>query len=322
MIAREVDAAAARLRGRLAPTPLVPSEWLSTRLGREVLLKLENVQPTGSFKVRGAWNRMLALDGDQRTRGVVAASSGNHGLAVAHVANKLGVRAEVCVPETTPPAKRAAIAALGATVQVVGDDCVVTERHARAVAGRTGAVYLSPYNDLLVAAGQGTVAVELLAQRPDLAAVVVAVGGGGLVGGIGGWLHQHAPAVRVLGVSPEASPAMDECVRAGRVVDVPCGPTWSDSTAGGVEEGAVTFELCRDFVHEWLRVDEDAIGSALVDLLRHQHLLVEGAAALAVAGLLRAPALPDGPVAVVVCGANLPFDLLLRALDRHGRPAT
>lgn len=318
MIVREVERAAARLRERLAPTPLLRSEWLSGLVGREVLLKLETVQPTGSFKVRGAWNRMLALDGSERARGVVAASSGNHGLALAFVARELGVRAMVCVPTTTPVAKREAIGAMGAEVAVVGSDCVLTEQHARAEAARRGAVYVSPYNDMLVAAGQGTVAVELLAQRSDLAAVVVSVGGGGLIGGMGAWLHAHAPAVRVLGVSPEASPAMDECVRAGRIVDVPCGPTWSDSTAGGVEEGAVTFAWCRDFVHAWLRVDEDAIGRAIVDMLRHQHLLVEGAAALAVAGLLQARELPQGPVAVVVCGANLPFDLLQRAIAAHG----
>lgn len=317
MIVREVEAAAARLRARLAPTPLVRSEWLSARLGRDVLLKLENVQPTGSFKVRGAWNRMLALDARARERGVVAASSGNHGLALACVARELGVRSLVCVPTTTPVAKREAIGAMGADVVVVGSDCVLTEQHARAEATRRGATYVSPYNDVLVAAGQGTVAVELLAQRPDLASVVVSVGGGGLIGGMGAWLHAHAPAVRVVGVSPLASPAMDECVRAGRIVDVACEPTWSDSTAGGVEADSITFPLCRDFVHDWLRVGEQDIGRAIVDMLRHQHLLVEGAAALAVAGLPAARNLPAGPVAVVVCGANLPFDLLQRALAEH-----
>ncbi len=318
MIVREVESAAARLRDRLVPTPLLRSEWLSARVGREVLLKLESVQPTGSFKVRGAWNRMLALDERDRERGVVAASSGNHGLAIGFVARALGVRAMVCVPETTPGAKRDAIRATGADVVVVGSDCVLTEQHARVEAVRSGAVYVSPYNDPLVAAGQGTVAVELLAQCPGLAAVVVAVGGGGLVGGMGAWLNVHAPQVRVVGVSPEASPAMDECVRTGRILDVDCRPTWSDSTAGGVEADSITFPLCRDFVHEWLRVGEDDIGRTIVELLQHQHLLVEGAAALAVAGLLKAPELPEGPVAVVVCGANLPFDLLRRALDAHG----
>jgi len=314
VIVREVEAASERLRARLAPTPLLRSGWLSERLGRDVLLKLETVQPTGSFKVRGAWNRLLALDERERAQGVVAASSGNHGLALAFVARELGVRAMVCVPTTTPEAKRAAITAMGAEVTVVGADCVLTEQHARAEAGRRGATYVSPYNDTLVAAGQGTVAVELLTQRPDLASVLVSVGGGGLAGGMGAWLHAHAPAVRVVGVSPAASPAMDECVRAGRIVDVACGPTWSDSTAGGVEADSITFPLCREFVHEWLRVGEAAIARTIVDMLRHEHLLVEGAAALAVAGLLQASSLPQGPVAVVVCGANLPFDLLQRAL--------
>lgn len=308
-----VALAAARLQGRVVETPLVPCPWLSAAVSADVRLKLENVQVTGSFKARGAMHRLLCLDAGERQRGVVAASSGNHGLGVAHAARELGIGAQVFVPTTTSPEKQAAIAALGAEVAAVGEDCVDTEAHARELAGQTGRVYVSPYNDPLVAAGQGTIAVELLRQWPEVDSVYVAVGGGGLVAGMAGWASVAAPAVEWVGCSPAASPAMEECVRQGRILDVPCGPTLSDSTAGGVEPGAVTFGWCRDLVARWLRVDEDAIAAALLDLLRRQHLLVEGAAAVPVAALLRDPQAAGRRIAIVVCGANLPFSRL-RAL--------
>jgi threonine dehydratase len=298
------------------------SEDLSAHCGRNVFLKLENVQLTGSFKVRGALNRLLAMHDAERARGVVAASSGNHGLGVAYAARALGCQATVFVPATAAPEKRQAIEALGAAVQAHGDDCVQTEAHARAVAGQDGRTYVPPYNDLLVAAGQGSIAVELLHQLPELDAVYVALGGGGLIAGIAAHLKVARPGLEVVAVSPVASPAMDECVRRGRIVDVACGPTLSDSTAGGVEPGAVTFGLCQQLVDRYLRVGEDDIARCMRWSLLRQHLLVEGAAALAVAGCALDWQRRGRLAAVLVCGANVPSGTLRRVLaEDDGDPA-
>lgn len=313
-LAHAVASAARALAGIVVTTPTVPSPWLSAATGVEVRCKLENVQATGSFKLRGAVNALRSMRPDVLARGVVAASSGNHGLAVATAARWLGAPALVFVPSTTPPEKRATIAAAGAEVLVHGDDCVDTERYARSVAGTSGRAYLSPYNDAAVIAGQGTVAVELLQQWPEVDTVYVALGGGGLAAGMAAHLKAVQPGVEVVGCSPAASPALAACVRAGAIVDVPCGPTWSDSTAGGVEPGAITFPLCQALVDRFVEVDEPAIAAAMLGCLRHQHLLVEGAAGVAVAACLADGRRRGRRAAVIVCGGNLPLPLLQRLL--------
>lgn len=318
-LAAAVADAAERLRGAVVGTPTVASPWLAAAAGCEVRLKLENVQTTGSFKLRGACNALRTMPPARRAAGVVAASSGNHGLGLAAAGNELGVSVTVFVPTTTPAAKRRAIAAYGAEVQVHGDDCVVTETHARAVAAATGRAYVSPYNDLDVIAGQGTVAVELLAQWPEVETIYVALGGGGLVSGMAAFAKAVRPDLEFVACSPLASPAMAACVRAGRIVDVPCGETLSDSTAGGVEPGAVTFGLCRDLVDRYVEVDEPEIARAVVAMLEHQHLLVEGAAGVAIAACLQDAARRRQRAAIVVCGANLPLATLQRLLASTSR---
>lgn len=313
-LAAAVREAAERIAPHVVATPLVRAPWLSRELGTEVRLKLENVQTTGSFKLRGAVHALLCLPSERRARGVVAASSGNHGLALATAAASLQVPATVFVPTTTPAEKRAAIAAAGASVQVHGDDCVVTEQHARDVAHASDRPYVSPYNDAAVIAGQGTVAVELLQQWPEVDTIYVALGGGGLIGGMAAYAKSVRPGIAVVAASPLASPAMAECVRQGAIVDVPCGPTWSDSTAGGVEPGAITFPLCRTLVDRFVDVDEDAIAAAMRDCLSHQHLLVEGAVGVAVAAARQDRPARGRHVAIVVCGGNLPMALLRRLL--------
>lgn len=313
-LATAVRAAAERIRPHVVATPLVRAPWLSQELGADVRLKLENVQATGSFKLRGAVNALLQLPPERRRRGVVAASSGNHGLAVATAAKSLQVPATVFVPTTTPAEKRAAIAAAGAEVQVHGDDCVFTEQHAREVAQAADRPYVSPYNDAAVIAGQGTVAVELLQQWPEVDTIYVALGGGGLIGGMAAYAKACRSGIAVVACSPLASPAMAECVRQGAIVDVPCGPTWSDSTAGGVEPGAITFPLCRSLVDRFVDVDEEAIARGMRDCLAHQHLLVEGAVGVAVAAARQDHERRGRNVAIVVCGGNLPMALLRRLL--------
>lgn len=309
-LAEEVSAAAARLRGHVIETPLVACPWMSDELGAEVRWKLENVQETGSFKLRGATHALLSMSQEERAQGVVAASSGNHGLGLAAAARRLGVKAEVYVPTTTPEQKREAIERLGATVRVHGSDCVITEVQARREAKSSGRHYISPYNDARVVAGQGTVMHEVLSAWPEVDTVYVAVGGGGLISGMAAYGKAQAPSIEFVGCSPAASPAMAECVRRGAVVDVECGPTWSDSTAGGVESGAVTFPWCEQLVDRFIDVGEAAIADGMRDALAHQHVLVEGAVGVAIAACRADTARRGRRVAVVVCGGNLPYKLL------------
>ena len=226
------------VREYLRLTPAEHSPFLSNETGAEVFLKLENFQVTGSFKARGAINKLSSLTDEEKALGVITASSGNHGLGVASGAKKLGVQSTVYVPEYADPSKVQAIEFEGAKVKFVGDDCVITESAARKDAEQSGEVYISPYNDLDVIAGQGTIGVELLQQLESLDAVFVAVGGGGLISGIGAYLKEVSPRTEIVACSPSQSPAMHVCMEAKKTIDVPCYATLSDATAGGAEEGA------------------------------------------------------------------------------------
>ena len=332
-LAAAVGRAAERLRGRVRRTQVQPAdlEWLG-RPAR-AWLKLEHLQETGSFKLRGATNKILGLPSEQLERGVVAASSGNHGLAVTTVLAAATVpavstvradpraRAIVFVPETVSPAKAKKLEGLGAEVRRVGDDALIAEQEARAFAERTGRVYVSPYNDWDVIAGQGTVGVELLEQLPELEAVLVTVGGGGLISGVAAWLRAHRPQVRIVGCLPARSPVMAECLRRGEVVEVASEPTLSDGSAGGLETGAMTFELCRELIDEIVLVEEEEIAAAMRALMRERRLVVEGSAAVAVAAYRRLrDALGDATAAMVLCGGNLGLGTLRRIL-RSDTPA-
>ncbi len=283
----------------------------------ELLIKDEHLQHTGSFKVRGAIAKLLAIGAAQRARGVIAASSGNHGLGVAHALAVLGGQGTVFVPDGSSSVKVAAIERLGTRVVHRGHQTGETEAFARAYAADHGLVYVSPYNDLDVIAGQGGIALELLEQAGErgLDAVVVAVGGGGLISGIAATLKSRAPHIRLIGASPANDAAMAASVQAGRVVDVDRRPTISDGTAGSLEPAAVTLPLCTELVDEWILVDEPDICAALRQFLDSRHQLIEGAGAVAVAAALRlAPQLPGRRIAVVSCGANISTDMLYRAL--------
>lgn len=305
-LAAAIVAAEGRIRPYVRETPLIDSAALSDALGAEVFLKLENLQRTGSFKLRGAVNKLISLDEAERARGVVAASTGNHGAAVAHAGRALGIPVTVFVPEGASPVKVEAMRRSGAEVVVFGTDGLDTEVRARAVAAERGRAYVSPYNDWDVVAGQGTVGVELRRQAARLDAVVVAVGGGGLIGGSGAHLKAHWPHVRIIGAQPAHSAVMKASVRAGRVLELESRPTLSDGTAGGIELDAITFALCRALVDEWVEVEEVEIAREMRYAIEVEHLLVEGAAAAAVAALRRCAASLRGQrVAVVICGGNV-----------------
>jgi threonine dehydratase len=265
-------------------------------------LKLEHLQKTGSFKFRGACNKMALLTAEQAAAGVVTASNGNHGLGVAAAAEARGIAAEVFVSAQVSPGKARRIEAHGAKLRRAGDAPLTAELAARRAAEERGRVFISPYNDHDVMAGQGTIAVELLRQLPDVATVFVAVGGGGLIGGIGSYVKATRPEVEVVGCWPENSPVMWECMQAGRVVDVAERPTLSESTAGGLEPGTVTLDVCRRVIDRAVFVTEDEIRDAMRLVLRTEHWLVEGAAAVAVAGFRKAG---GRNAAIVLCGRNL-----------------
>lgn len=281
-----------------------------------VWLKLENLQLTGSFKLRGASNKILLLSREERDRGVVAASSGNHGAAVGCAAAAASSRAIVFVPETAAKSKVAAIRSWGAEVRVHGNDSLVTEIEARRYAATEGMAYLSPYNDGDVIAGQGTLGMELAEQVHDLDAVFLALGGGGLAAGVGGYLKSLLPRVRIVACSPANSAVMHASLEAGRILEMKSLPTLSDGTAGGIESGALTFDLCREIIDDSVLVSEGEIRTALRAVIGSHHTLIEGAAGVAVAGYLaRRDRYAGSNVAIVLCGANIDLGVLAEVLQ-------
>jgi threonine dehydratase len=308
---------APKLREHLPVTPLVRFGAFSEELGAEVLVKCEHLQRTGSFKARGAMAKILTLTDEQRASGVVTASTGNHGLGVGNALATLGGHGIVYLPENASPSKVAALRRLGLELRAEGNDSGVLEPKARAFAAEHGLTYVPPYNDPDIIAGQGTVAVEILEQLAGapLDAVVVAVGGGGLISGVASVLKKHLPGIRVYGASPVRDAAMAESVRAGAIVQVDAGETLSDGTAGSVEAGSITFDLCRELVDDWVLVSEDAISSALRTVIDTEHQLVEGSAAMAFAAArARRSELEGQRVAVVSCGGNISSATLVAAL--------
>lgn len=311
-VAARVDRADERIRGRVLRTPVLRSRTLSRKTGGDVFLKLESEQVTGSFKARGALNRVLSLTPEERARGVVTASTGNHARGVARALELTGVEGTIWLPENAAASKVEALRAYDVALDVHGRDCLETETHAKRVAGEEGAVWISPYDDPRVIGGQGTAGLELAEQVDRIDTVFVPVGGGGLISGVGGWLKHVDPAVTVVGCQPERSPEMARSVEAGRIVEPGEGAeTLSDGTAGGVEPGAVTFELCRELVDEWVLVPEPAIAGAMRFMVERHHKLVEGAGALPVAAALeRGESLAGESVALVVSGGNVSAETL------------
>ena len=287
-------------------TPLVPSTPLSRAVGVPVSLKLETVQPTGSFKVRGATSKLLALDAAAARRGVVTASTGNHGRAVAHVAGEHGIAATVCVSEQVPAGKLAALEALGCDVIVGGGsqaDALVTA--ARLVDDR-GMTLVHPFDDAAVIAGQGTIGLELLEQDPDLHTVLVPLSGGGLFAGVALAIKASHPHVRLVGVSMERAPVMARSLGAGRPVDMPEQPTLADSLQGGIggDANRHTFALVREHLDEVVLLTEVQIWAGMRFALDQHRLVLEGGGAVGIAALLAGALEVTGPVSVICSGAN------------------
>lgn len=306
-----------RARQRITPivrrTPLIPSPWLTERTGRPVHLKLENLQETGSFKIRGAANKLSGLPEEARGRGVITVSSGNHGRALAYVARRFGVRAVVCLSEAVPENKREGIRRLGGEVVVKGKTYDEAAEHALRLQEELGLEMVYPFDDPLVIAGQGTIGVELLEELPEIEAAVVPLSGGGLLGGIALALKSADAGIQVIGVSMERGPAMVESLRAGRVVDIVEEPTLADALAGGISPNLYTFDLVSRCIDDTVLVSEEEIAEAMAFALERHHLVVEGGGAVGIAALLSGK-LRDlrGPTAVVVSGGNVDLSTLLK----------
>lgn len=310
-VAHAAGQAAARIAEVVRETPLDYSPAFSKATGANVFFKLENLQHTGSFKLRGAMNRLMTLSPEQRQAGCVAASSGNHGAAVSYAMGKLGVNGVIFVPEQTSSTKVEAIRFYDGDVRFFGTDGLDTELHAREYADEKGLFYLSPYNDEEVMAGQGSCGVEIAAQLPDVNDAFIAIGGGGLISGVGSVLKTHNKDVRIFGCQPRASAVMTHSVEAGSILEMPSEPTLSDGTAGGIEPGAITFDICRAVTDEYVLVSEDEIAAAMRMYMDSEHQLIEGAAGVAIAGMLaRKAELAGRNVVIIVCGANISRDAL------------
>jgi threonine dehydratase len=315
--ATDVLAAAERLRGTVKRTPLVRSAALSEVAAGDVYLKLENEQLTGSFKVRGALNALAALPEDVRRRGVVSSSAGNHGMGVAFAARELGVPATIFVPSGAPKVKRDGIAALGATLDRSQPHYDAAMTAAKAFAAERGLTFVNPCLGDPLLAGQGTVALEILTDLPDVSSVVVPVGGGGLLGGVASIVRRVAPEVRILGAQSVNTAAMARSVAAGRVVEIPVAPTLADGLAGQIDDEAL--DIGMNGLDEIVTLTEEEIAQTIAWLARSHDVRAEGAGAVGVAAVwLRKLSKLTTPAAVVVSGGNIDesrLSELLRSSD-------
>lgn len=309
----DVEAAARRLR--VCRTPLLKSRWLSDRCQAEVWIKLESVQAGGSFKIRGAYNALMQLKTSRpEVTSVVTASAGNHGVAMSIAARDLGIALRVHVPKTAPDAKKKTLAANGAAL-IEQADYDAAERLAREDAASTGTVYLSPYNHPDVIAGAGTVALEMLEDEPGLDAIVVPLGGGGLLAGAGLVVQEHTRKVRLIGAEAEASPVFTAALSNGEITPVQVHPTLADGLAGNLEPGSMTFVMVRDLVDAVALVAESSIETAMRSLVWRERLITEGAGATGLGALLQGGlGLEGARIGVMVTGRNVDETVLRRVL--------
>jgi threonine dehydratase len=313
---KDVEAAARLLDGVIRPTPVLLSHRLSDMLGREVLLKAENLQRTGSFKIRGAYNRIAAIPEKDRPKGVIAASAGNHAQGVALAARLLGIPATLVMPEDTPIVKVERTRGYGAEVVLVKGDFEAAAHRCRVLQEERGSTLIPTYDDPLVIAGQGTVGLEILQDAPEATEVLVPVGGGGLIAGIAAAIKARHPKVRVVGVEAEGCASAVAALAAGHPVLVPRSTTFAEGIAVR-KVGEHPFEILKSLVDEVVTVSDDAIARAMVTIMETSKLVVEAAGAAPVAALLEGAAGKGaGPVVPVLAGGNADVNLLQRVIER------
>lgn len=312
---KEIYEARSRIAGVTRRTPLERSQWLTELTGHDVFLKLECWQRTRSFKLRGAYNAIALLSSETRSRGLVTASAGNHGQAVALAAHELGARATIFVPTTGSEMKKTRIRAFGATLnedQPNYDEAqLAAEEHAR----RTGATFVHAFSDPAVVAGQGTIGIEILEDLPSVHAVVLPVGGGGLIGGTGIALKSTQSAVKVIGVQSTQTRAMFDAFEAGRVTETEIGPTLADGLAGCVDEPS--YLRGRRVIDHMHLVDEKAIPAAIRALYRLDGVIAEGAAAVTIAAIMEKVVPVEGPTVLVVTGGNIDSESFANILSNR-----
>lgn len=307
----EVIKAYNRSKSYIRKTPLEHSPYLSNLIDGNVYLKLDNIQKTGSFKFRGAVSKMTSISATEKEKGVVTASTGNHGAACSLAMSLLGIDGKIVVPTIVHKNKVNNILNFGGKVEYHGDDCLIAEERAQEISKTTGATYISPYNDPAIICGQGTMGYEIDQDLKNIDSVFVSVGGGGLISGVGGYLKSVQKNIKMVAVSPKNSCVMYESIKAEKQLDLPSDPTLSDGTAGGVEMGSITFELCQRIVDEFILVTEDEIADGIRIGVEKHHQLIEGAAGAAIAGFMKQKDKFNGQrVVIVMCGGNISSEVL------------
>ena len=312
----DVLASYERSENYIQKTPLNHSPSLSELINGEVYLKLENTQKTGSFKFRGAISKITALDSDLMKKGIVTASTGNHGAAVSLAMKMLDVNGKIIVPKNIAHNKLLNIKRLGGIVEFYGKDCIESEFRAKEISKEIGSTYISPYNDPDIITGQGTIAIELDNQLNNIDEVIVSVGGGGLISGIGGYLNQVQPKAKIIACSPKNSCVMYESLNAGRILDLPSKQTLSDGTAGGVEEGSITYDICKEVIDDFVLVREREISLGIKNAIDDDHQLIEGSAGAAIAALIKRKEIVKGKrVVIIICGGNINSTILQKVIS-------
>jgi len=313
-IYQEVKKAEKRIRKFIRKTPLEFSPYLSQVCKCNVYLKLESEQLTGSFKIRGAFNKLLSCK-DEFKKGFFTASTGNHGKAVGFVSKMLDIKGTVYVPEKVSKAKLETLRSYDIKIKRYDGTSGETEIHARRIAEKKGIPFISPYNDMDIVAGQGTVGIEILADLPNIDVILVCIGGGGLISGIAGYLKHKNKKIKVIGCEPANSCAMSASIKAGKVIDVRHRPTLSDGSAGGVEPDSITFDFCKKYVDEYVQVSEKEIRDGMALIIEKHHKIVEGAAAVPVASLIKKKSLfANKNVVVVLSGLGVGIDTIRKVI--------
>ncbi|WGF89530.1 hydroxyectoine utilization dehydratase EutB [Marinivivus vitaminiproducens] len=306
----DIEGAAERIRGRVLRTPMTRSDILSDRFGVPVHLKLEHYQTTGAFKLRGATNALLRLSPDERARGVVAASTGNHGRALAYAAAAQGVRAVICMSRLVPRNKLDAIERLGAEIRIVGSSQDDAQGEVDRLVAEDGLVMLPPFDHADIIAGQGTIGLEMAEDVPDVALALIQLSGGGLAAGIAAAIKAKRPRARVIGVSMRRGAAMATSLDAGRPVAVEELPTLADSLGGGIGlANRYTFPMIRDLLDGVVLLDEAEIAEGIRHAYAQEREIVEGGGAVGIAALLAGKVTPDGPTVLLLSGRNIDMDL-------------
>ena len=310
-ILKEALDAERRIRKYIRETPVEYSPHLSNLGESRVHLKLENLQVTGSFKLRGAMNKILSLSEQEKDKGFTTASSGNHAAAVAFALNKFGIKGIIYLPENTSWNKVEVLRDQGAELEFYETDCAKTEIYARSIADKKKMIFIPPYNDIKIVGGQATLGCEILRQVDNIDIVLVPVGGGGLISGIAGVIKSIDKNIRIIGCQPENSAVMYESIKAGKIVEMESLPTLSDGTAGGIEEGSITFDICRKYVDDFIIVTEEEIIEALKLMLERHYMLVEGSAVLPVAAYLKfMEEFKSKTVVLIISGSKISLEQL------------